>query len=587
MSLPLLSVRIHDEQDVVAARRQTRVVAAHLGFTPQDQTRLATAVSELSRNAFQYAGGGRVEFQVQPAQHHLVIVVSDHGPGITSLREILAGQYLSTTGMGVGLVGTRRLVDTFKVDTAPGRTVIRLGKRLPGTATVSHSDLDRLARAVADSHAVSPLQELQVQNQELLGALESLGRREEQLAALNHELENTNRGVVALYGELEEQATQLREANRVQAMFLSYMSHEFRTPLSSILGLTRLLIERDDGELTGEQERQVQLMQRSARELLSMVDDLLDQARLQSGRTELQISEFEITVLFAALRALFQPLVSNPQVRLVFGETSDVPLLSGDEGKTSRILRNFISNALKFTAAGEIHVWASVADDGRWVTLGVSDTGVGISAADQTQLFQDFSQVGPTGLLPVGSGLGLSLARQLAEQLGGQVQVSSAQGEGSTFSVTLPVRLQPPAVITTAGPGASLASGPQVLLIDDAPGDRDLLRRILARWGLTAAEAASGRQGLMLVVTEPPDLIVLDLNMPEMDGIAFLEALRTQPNGSSVPVVVVTDQPITPGLAAHLTRLGAVALNKTQVFGDDGVLLRAIAAPLNLRLEPS
>lgn len=114
MSTSLLSVQIHDEQDVVVARRRTRMVAAHLGFTAQDQTRLATAVSELSRNAFQYAGAGQVEFQVQPTQQLMVIVVSDHGPGITFLREILAGQYVSTTGMGVGLVGTRRLVDTFE-----------------------------------------------------------------------------------------------------------------------------------------------------------------------------------------------------------------------------------------------------------------------------------------------------------------------------------------------------------------------------------------------------------------------------------------------------------------------------------------
>lgn len=586
MSTSLLSVQIHDEQDVVVARRRTRMVAAHLGFTAQDQTRLATAVSELSRNAFQYAGAGQVEFQVQPTQQLMVIVVSDHGPGITFLREILAGQYVSTTGMGVGLVGTRRLVDTFEVDTAPGHTTIRLGKRLPKTAAVSPADLDRLARAVAGSHAVSPLQELQVQNQELLGALESLGRREEQLAALNQELENTNRGVVALHGELEEQATQLREANRVQAMFLSYMSHEFRTPLSSILGLSRLLIEGQDGVLNGEQTRQVHLMQRSARELLSMVDDLLDQARLQSGKTELQLSEFNVAGLFAALRALFQPLVSNPMVQLVFGESSQVPALSGDEAKTSRILRNFISNALKFTAAGEIRVWASMADDGRWVTLGVSDTGVGIAAADQSQLFRDFSQVGPAGLIPGGSGLGLSLARQLAEQLGGQVQVSSAPGEGSCFSVTLPLRLRPPAVIAPAF-GASLAPGPQILLIDDMPGDRDLLRRVLGRWGVTAVEAASGRQGLTLVTTAPPDLVVLDLNMPEMDGIAFLEALRMQPNGRSMPVVVVTDQVITPTLAALLTDLNAAVLSKTQVFGDDGVLLRAVAAPLNLTLERS
>lgn len=581
MTVPLLSVRIRDEQDVVFARRRTRLVAAHLGFSGQDQTRLATAVSELSRNAFQYAGGGRIDYQVQVATQQLVIVVSDQGPGITQLSDILSGRYVSTTGMGIGLIGTRRLADTFEVETRPGHTVIRLGKKLPGVAPVASADLDRLTLAVTRAVSVSPLQELQVQNQELLGALDALGRREEQLVALNQELENTNRGVVALYGELEEQAAELRDANHVQAMFLSYMSHEFRTPLSSILGLTRLLVEEQDGELTDEQERQVRLVQRSAGELLSMVDDLLDQARLKAGKAKLHITDFEVTALFAGLRALFQPLVSIPEVRLVFGATDGFPLLSGDEAKTNRILRNFISNALKFTADGEVRVWASLSGDGLWITFSVSDTGVGITPADQQRLFQDFSQVGSPGTrLGGGSGLGLSLARQLAEQLGGQVQVSSVLGEGSSFSVTLPVQFRQPSSSTILVIAPS--SDPQVLLIDDTASDRDRLRTVLAQWGLTAAEAESGAQGLSRVLSAPPSLVLVDLNMPEMDGFAFLEALRAQPTGRFVPVVVVTAEVITPELETSLLSLGATILNKAQAFGEEEALRRAVAAAQNL-----
>ncbi|GHF44398.1 signal transduction histidine kinase [Deinococcus metalli] len=583
MTVALLSVRLHTDQDVVVARRWTRMIAGHLGVPGQDQTRLATAVSELSRNAVQYAGGGQVDVQVQPAQRLLLITVSDHGPGIAALDDILAGRHVSSTGMGLGLAGARRMSDTFDVDSRPGHTVIRLGKRLPAATPVTPPDLDRVIRAVAAAQPVSPLQELRVQNRELLDALAALGHREEQLAALNQELENTNRGVVALYGELEEQAAQLREANRVQAMFLSYMSHEFRTPLSSILGLTRLLVERQDGDLSSEQERQVQLVQRSAGELLTMVDDLLDQARLRAGRSEPHLDDFEVAGMFAGLRALFQPLVSAPQVRLVFGPVAGLPTLHGDEARTTRILRNFISNALKFTAAGEVNVWAIVDGRSEWITLGVTDTGTGITAGDQARLFQDFSQVGPPGAgRGSGSGLGLSLARQFAEQLGGHVQVSSAVGEGSCFTVTLPVHVRRPGA--PAGPGPDAAAplaGPRVLLVDDTPGDRERLRALLAPWRAQTVEAASGAEGLTLVAEAAPALVLLDLSMPGMDGLAFLDALRAQPRGGSVPVLVVTAQVITPDLGARLKALDAAVLSKAQVFaGNPDALTRAVSARL-------
>jgi signal transduction histidine kinase len=265
-------------------------------------------------------------------------------------------------------------------------------------------------------------------------------RRETQ--ALRQELEETNRGVLALYAELDAQAEQLREATELKSRFLAYMSHEFRTPINSMRSITRLLLDRVDGPLTEEQERQVTFIQQNATEFAEMVDDLLDLAKVEAGRVEISPAWFEMVDLFSALRGMFKPVLTNPAVHLVFEEPENVPKLYTDDRKLSQILRNFISNALKFTPRGEVRVSALFEGDGR-VTFSVMDTGIGIAPEFHGSIFQDFSQV--TSQLQKrlrGTGLGLSLSKKLAELLGGSVGLQSEPGKGSTFSVTIPVQLQ-------------------------------------------------------------------------------------------------------------------------------------------------
>ncbi len=442
----LLTVRLRYEQDVVDARSRARQLAGLLGYSAQDQTRVATAVSELARNALMYAGGGRVEYRLdQPAQM-LRVQVSDQGPGIPHLDDVLSGRYVSPSGLGMGLRGSRRLMDDFEVDSTPGRgTVVRLAKRLP-VQGAGRPTAASLSAALAQRDAPNPVQELQLQNQELLATLEELARREEQLATLNRELEDTNRGVVALYTELEEKAIRLREASQVKSMFLSYVSHEFRTPLHSILGLTRMLLGHHDGALSGEQDRQLTLLRSSADELLGMVNDLLDLTRAESGKSEVYLDAFAVSQTLSTLRALFQPLLTGTRVNLVFEEVGELPPLYSDEGKLHQILRNFISNALKFTERGEVRVTARLLDDPAWIEFSVRDSGPGIALEDQHRLFQEFSQVGkPPKQNTRGSGLGLSLSKRLAELLGGQVGAESTVGVGSRFWAVLPVRTPAPA----------------------------------------------------------------------------------------------------------------------------------------------
>jgi signal transduction histidine kinase len=275
--------------------------------------------------------------------------------------------------------------------------------------------------------------------------IEIVARLSHQVDELSVELAETNAGVVALYSELDDRAEQLKQASDLKSRFLSYMSHEFRTPLGAINSLCRLLLDRVDGPLTSEQEIQIKLMKNSAHELSEMVDDLLDLAKVEAGRVTISPEWFEMVDLFSALRGMFRPILAEGSVDLIFEEPKNVPdHLYTDHKKLSQILRNFISNALKFTPQGQVRVAANY-DGGDDITFSVSDTGIGISADEQTKLFHDFVQLDTRMQKRLrGSGLGLSLSKKLAELLGGSVKVESELGVGSVFSVTIPVKMSGP-----------------------------------------------------------------------------------------------------------------------------------------------
>jgi len=270
-----------------------------------------------------------------------------------------------------------------------------------------------------------------------------LAARDADIVALRTELDETNRGVLALYAELDDKAAQLRDANELKSRFLSYMSHEFRTPLTSMTSITSILLSRLDGPLTAEQQKQVEFIRGATRELTEMVNDLLDLAKVEAGRITISPEWFEMVDLFSALRGMFKPIVASSTVTLTFDEPQDEIRLFTDDKKVSQILRNFISNALKFTPTGEVRVSARMVD-AELVEFAVSDTGIGIAAEHLPNLFADFVQIDVRLQKRLrGSGLGLSLARKFAELLGGHVAVESELGKGSRFSVTLPVRFTP------------------------------------------------------------------------------------------------------------------------------------------------
>ena len=271
----------------------------------------------------------------------------------------------------------------------------------------------------------------------------------QQITLLQQELDETNGGVLALYAELDTQAQQLRQATELKSRFLAYMSHEFRTPIVSIQSITRLLIDRVDGPLTPEQEKQVMFVRDTAAEFAEMVGDLLDLARLEAGRVEVSPAWFDMVALFDALRGMFKPVLTNPDVSLIFEEPHGVSKLFSDDRKVSQILRNYISNALKFTPNGEVRVSASCDAPGT-ITFSVRDTGIGIPPESHNEVFQDFVQIdSPLQRRYRGSGLGLALSKRLAELLGGHVGFESEVGVGSRFYVTLPAAF--PSAVAPSG----------------------------------------------------------------------------------------------------------------------------------------
>jgi len=420
-----LSTRIGTAEDAALARAQARLFAQGLDLSVVEQIRIASPVGLLAALLIDEGLTGSITLstEVDAEGTHAVVTLSDvqSADGHADLPSIsleISSALGAAAGMHMAIVG-ENLVFRRPVPTPSNE--------------VSPSSL----------HSNAPVASLvQQQRVDLLVLLEELSWREGQLADLNREIEETNRGVLALYEELEDRAEGLRRLNELQRRLMSHLTHEFRTPLAAIQSLGDMLLGGLDGELTPEQERQVSFIRRAAIDLTALVDDLLDLAKAREDRQQVTITSFDVPHLFGALRGLMRPL-AGPDV-LLSVETPSVTLtLTQDEAKISQILRNLVSNALKFTEQGEVRVWAEPAEnDG--VAFHVADTGVGIAIDDLERIFEDFTQIDvPLWTKVKGTGLGLPLSRRLVELLGGTLSVESTLGRGSVFTAAIPRVLVP------------------------------------------------------------------------------------------------------------------------------------------------
>ena len=544
MALNLFSIDIRFENDVVLARQKARIIAAALKFDPQDQTRIATAVSEIARNAYQYGGGGRAEFRLEtnPA-NMLMITVRDSGEGIADLDRVLEGRYVSQTGMGLGLLGAKRLMDYFHVETSPREgTSVTLGKNVLRFARFLPSELTK-ALAGIEQASHDPYEEVKEQNKELLRTLDELRARQEELAQLNRELDETNRGVVALYAELNDKADFLQRASELKSHFLSNMSHEFRTPLNSITALSGILLDRLDGDLSAEQEKQVRFILNSAQSLTDLVNDLLDLAKVEAGKVSIRPGDFQVEGLFSALRGMLRPLLSrNSSINLIFEDPAGIPNFYTDEAKVSQILRNFISNALKFTERGEVRVSVK-ADPHDLAVFSVSDTGIGIAPEYQEHIFQEWTQLeGRLQKTVKGTGLGLPLSRKFAQLLGGDVYVKSQLGLGSTFFAAIPIRYAGAMEVVSA-PTARREldfSKQPVLVVEDNREALFIYDKYLRDTPFQVVAAPSLKDARAALREFRPAAVVLDVLLQGEHSWELLQELKRDPSTAPIPVLVVT-----------------------------------------------
>jgi len=332
--------------------------------------------------------------------------------------------------------------------------------------------------------------------------------------------------------ELSASVEALTRASQAKSSFLANMSHELRTPLNAIIGFSDLMrLEEPDGDRRRVPAEWVEHIHTSGRHLLGLINDVLDLAKVEAGRLDLRLGPLRADTAAAELVTGLSPLMSSKQLHVT---TDLVPATAlADRVRFRQIVENLLSNAIKFTpSSGTISV--AVTADADYVTVTVSDTGVGIAPDDHERIFEEFQQVGDDDGRHAGTGLGLALTKRLVEAHDGEIQVASAPGQGSSFSVRLPAA----PVIRDLADGD--ASGPRVLLIEDDPQSAELLRTQMTAAGYRVDVAPSGEAGLSYAGAHPPDAIVLDVALPGIDGFEVIRQLKADDRLTGIPVFFVT-----------------------------------------------
>ncbi|MEV7040673.1 ATP-binding protein [Amycolatopsis sp. NPDC051061] len=557
----LMRMTLAAEPGVFAMRQYGREAAKAIGLDPQDQIRVATALSDVGRDLVRSGTEATVSFGLTSTSvPRLSIEITWLGPPADDVLDV------SRDTMA-------RLMDEVAATHESGRATMTMTKGSTAGSAPMIISLDALRERLAGDRAAGPLDELRAQNQELLTALDDLESNRQELLRLNEELEETNqgvvalykelseeleetnRGVVALYAEINEKTTQLAAVNEAKTRFWSNISHELRSPVNSIVGLARMLGAAGSEPLSGDQQRQVRLINDSGETLLALVNELLDTAKAESGRLIPQPTPVDLRAVLLHLHGVLRSTVPAG-VELRIGDT-EVDTLVTDETMLVRILRNLLSNAIKFTERGSVGLAVTAAGD-EHVRFTVTDTGIGIPAEQLDRVFEEFHQVrNKLQAKTSGTGLGLSYARKLAEILGGELDLTSEVDRGTTAELRLPARPR----------GDDITALGSVLVVDDDPVFREEFTRRIAELSPEVRVAGDGREALETLAGFRPDVVFLDLAMAGMNGREVLAVLRAKPELCDLPVVVVTSA-VPGGMDLTAAGLRAALLLKSQISAE-------------------
>lgn len=395
-------------------------------------------------------------------------------------------------------------------------------------------------------------QRLETQNRELESQKETLSRLVSELKEQSNELTAQNE-------ELENQKQQLSEASRLKTNFLSNMSHELRTPLNSVIALSGVLNRRLSGKIQEEEHSYIGVIERNGRHLLALINDILDISRIEAGREEIEVSEFNVCEQLGQVIDMLRPQADEKNIILENPKGDCDTSIRSDAGKFHQIMVNLIGNAIKFTEAGQVKIRAEKTTSA--IKIKVIDTGIGISEAHLPHIFDEFRQAdGSTSRKYGGTGLGLAIARKYARLLGGDIEAVSTAGQGSVFTLTLPLLPQHATGLTQKNtpdtsrfsrinpPQPSYAGNEKIsiLLVEDSEPVAIQMKDLLGSQGIELRVATNGTSALQLIEEEVPDALILDLMMPGMDGFEVLEKVRASEATRHLPVIILTAKHITP-----------------------------------------
>ncbi|MGV9407900.1 ATP-binding response regulator [Streptomyces sp. NPDC003667] len=579
----LVTIALREDRDVFALRRFSQSACRVTGIAGPPLVRLATVVSAAGEHLL---GAARLTAR---------LCLEDTGHPMLSVRFRWHGPARPRPEM---LKSATRLLDacTYRPPQPGGGHELTFALRAPATARPLPELAADIASRLNRADGLDLIDTLRVQNSQLLAALEESQQQQEELQQLNAELEETNAGVVALYSELagelektnsgvvalyaelEDKSRQLELADEYKTRFWANVSHELRSPVNSVIALTRLLLDPAADALTPEQSQQVALVQSSGSTLLALVDELLDVAKAESGRLEPHPADTDLRSVLHQLRGTLRG-TAHPTVSLHIPDYAQRSVLHTDETMLTRVLRNLLSNALKFTVEGSVTLDVTEHDrnGADWFVFTVLDTGVGIPADELDHVFEEFYQVrGPHQRGRAGTGLGLPYARKLTELLGGTLTLHSEAGRGTRVTVELPGRTPAPAqplpgTPAPAGPGRSTAPRApiwrSVVVVDDDEAFLAGLRPVLEQLAAAVTILTDSTRAVRTVERERPDAVLLDLNMPGADGYQVLALLAADPATAHIPVAVLTALDPAHVDRSRLTHARAV-LNKSHLTAE-------------------
>ncbi|MGD8983883.1 MAG: response regulator [Desulfobacteraceae bacterium] len=457
---------------------------------------------------------------------------------------------LIMAGASIGITILAIIVTAIAVSMLLRRVTSPLRQLVDATKAISSGDLSSQITVESKDEVGLLASSFNQMAQDLRVNIDEKDRYAEELRKLNVELEDKvrerTRELEAKNRELQIANFKIREADRLKSEFLANMSHELRTPMNAIIGFTRLVRRKSADLLPIRQRENLEKVEISANQLLSLINDILDLSKVEAGKMSVNIMPFYLAPLVDSCFATVESMVKEEKVRLLKEVPDDLPEVMSDQDKLKQIIINLLSNALKFTEEGEVKLAATL--EGALLRIAVSDTGIGIPSDALEYIFDEFRQVdGSSTRKHGGTGLGLSITKKLTLLLGGTIDVSSFEGEGSTFTVTIPIaKRDEEAPAETVRPEEETRAsvdmkGKKLLLaIDDDPNVLILLRQNLEEEGYYVVGALNADEGIRKAQEIHPFAIILDIMMPQRDGWEVLNHLKADPGTRHIPIIVLS-----------------------------------------------